>query len=77
VYGNNGAHRGKGYPAQPGYDHPTGWGVPKATELVQWLSGHPAPQVAPLPPPTATMPALPEQPAPGLIGIQQPHSEQH
>lgn len=35
--GDNGARRGPGFNAGNGYDHPTGWGVPKGTALVDWL----------------------------------------
>jgi subtilase family serine protease len=35
--GNNGNGQGPGHPAGPDWDHPTGWGVPKAEALIQWL----------------------------------------
>jgi kumamolisin len=35
--GNNGAGKGPGFNAGPGFDHPTGWGVPDVTALVNWL----------------------------------------
>jgi len=35
--GNNGAGKGPGFNAGVGFDHPTGWGVPHVTALVDWL----------------------------------------
>lgn len=40
--GENGAGRGPGYKAAPGFDHPTGWGSPDGVELIRLLEAqHP------------------------------------
>jgi len=35
--GNNGAGQGPGYKAGPSWDHPTGWGAPNGTALIEWM----------------------------------------
>lgn len=35
--GNNGDGRGPGYNAGPNWDHPTGWGTPRALALCDWI----------------------------------------
>lgn len=37
VKGDNGDGRGPGYATATGWDHPTGWGAPKATNILNWL----------------------------------------
>ncbi len=39
--GANGGGQGTGLPAGPGWDYPTGWGVPNGVMLIEQLSGFP------------------------------------
>ncbi len=46
--GSNGNGVGTGYAAGSGWDHPTGWGVPDVTQLINWvLQNGTAPQAVP------------------------------
>ena len=66
-WGDDGAGLGTGYPAAIGYDHPTGWGTPNATEFVAWLAAS-APQ--------AVTPVAPATPLPGLPAIPAPPQDE-
>lgn len=37
VDGSNGGGRGAGYKCSPGWDYPTGWGAPRASDLLDWF----------------------------------------
>jgi kumamolisin len=47
ITGDNGAGVGPGLAAGPGWDHPTGWGTPNASALIEWLVNDKAQPVAP------------------------------
>lgn len=63
VKGDNGDHRGPGYPAGPNWDHPTGWGTPNGTAILEWLVTDTAAKVPQAPADPADAPETVDSPS--------------